>query len=106
LRRTIIIGGGSVARHEVARCIGSTPIRDAKSVAWHYNTSIYMQKFNKRMLWICAVIGAVGMFSFMWAMYEMPQMDTYFSMLMMIISMLMMTMSFALLDEMKEKETK
>jgi hypothetical protein len=43
LRRTIIIGGGSVARHEVARCIGSTPIRDAKSLAWDYNTSIYMR---------------------------------------------------------------
>jgi len=95
-----------VARHEVARCIGSTPIRDAKSLAWDYNTSMYMQKRDTIILCICAVIGAVGMFAFLWAMYDVPQMDTYFSMLMMILSMLLMTISFALLDEMKENKIK
>lgn len=95
-----------MARHEVARCIGSIPIRDAKSLAWDYNTSMYMQKLNRRMLWICAVIGVVGTFSFLWAMYEKPQIDTYFSMLMLIISLLMVAMSFTLLDDATKHKAK
>ena len=98
MRRTIIIGGGSVARHEVARCIGSTPIRDAKGLAWDCNTSMYMQKRDKVILYVVALIGAVGTFAFLWAMYFAPQIDTYFSMLMLIISLIMVAMSFALLD--------
>jgi len=65
-----------------------------------------MQKRDKVILWICAGIGAIGMFSFMWAMYEMPKLDTYFSMLMMILSMLLMTISFALLDDAKKIKIK
>ena len=65
-----------------------------------------MQKRDRIILCICAVIGAVGMFSFMWAMYEMPEMDTYVSMFMMIISMLLMTISFALLDDAKKNKIK
>jgi hypothetical protein len=106
LRRTIIIGGGSVARHEVARCIGSIPIRDAKGLAWDCNTSTYMQKRDKVILWICAGIGAIGTFSFLWAMYNAPQIDTYFSMLMLIISLIMVAMSFALLDNADKIKTK
>lgn len=106
MRRTIIIGGGSVARHEVARCIGSTPIRDAKSVAWHYNTGIHMNKRDTVILTILAILGAIGMFAFLWAMYNKPEIDTYVSMLMMILSMLMMTISFALLEDMAKNKTK
>ena len=95
-----------MARHEVARCIGSTPIRDAKSVAWHYNTSIYMQKRDKVILSILAVLGVVGTFAFLWAMYNKPELDTYLSMLMMILSMLLMTISFALLDDATKNKTK
>ena len=95
-----------MARHEVARCIGSTPIRDAKSVAWHYNTSMYMQKRDKVILYIVALIGAIGTFSFLWAMYNAPQIDTYFSMLMLIISLIMVAMSFALLDNADKIKTK
>ena len=107
--RTFIIGGGSVARHEVAWFLfGSIPIRDAnfKSLAWDYNTSIHMNKRDTVILTILAILGAIGMFAFLWAMYEMPEMDTYVSMFMMILSMLLMTISFAVLDEMARNKTK
>jgi hypothetical protein len=65
-----------------------------------------MQKRDKVILWIVAVIGAVGTFTFLWAMYNMPQIDTYFSMLMLIISLLMVAMSFALLDDATKHKAK
>ena len=63
-----------------------------------------MQKRYRTTLWICAVLGATGTLSFLWAMYEMPEMDTYVSMFIMILSMLLMTISFALLDEMSKNK--
>jgi hypothetical protein len=67
---------------------------------------MYMQKRDKVILYIVALIGAIGTFSFLWAMYNAPQIDTYFSMLMLIISLIMVAMSFALLDNADKIKTK
>jgi len=63
-----------------------------------------MQKRDKTILTILAVLGAVGTFAFLWAMYNKPEIDTYVSMLMMILSMLMMTISLMVLDEVAKKK--
>lgn len=65
-----------------------------------------MNKRDTVILTILAILGAIGTFVFLWAMYEKPEVDTYFSMLMMILSMLMMTISFMVLDEMSKNKIK
>lgn len=63
-----------------------------------------MNKRDTIILTILAILGAIGMFAFLWAMYKKPEIDTYHSMFMMILSMLLMTISFALLDEMAKNK--
>lgn len=65
-----------------------------------------MNKRDTIILTILAILGAIGMFAFLWAMYNKPEIDTYVSMLMMILSMLMMTISFMVLDDMAKNKTK
>jgi hypothetical protein len=65
-----------------------------------------MQILNKKILTSLCIIGIVGNFTFLWAMYEFAEIPTYCSMFMLIMSLLLTTISFALLEEMCKNETK